>query len=209
MRKARSLQVLIVASLIAIFLLTAAAPAPLAVSTAAVQARSELVRLTVENRTSSPIFMRLQGPSLYFLRIEADGSEVFTVTRGEYESTITACGVTKTDTLDMSTPKRVVMPVCGGRAPAAQSAPQKVDLSDIFRIVPVTVINEADTQVLAVLTGAGTYVFLLNKDAERDVTIVKGDYDVKIYACRSVTTIEFSSYKNANLVLRCPQHYTD
>lgn len=153
--------------------------------------------------------MRLQGPSLYFLRIGADDTEVFTVQRGEYDSSMTICGVTKTETLDLTTQKRLVMPVCGGRAPAAQSAPQKVDLSNIFKIVPVTVINEADTQVLAILTGAGTYVFLLNRDAERDVTIAKGDYDVQIFACRAVTTIEFSSYKDAKLVLRCPQHYAD
>lgn len=209
MIKARSLHMLILVSLIAVTLATAAAPAPVSGLTAAVNARSEFVRLTVDNRTSGPMFLRLRGPGFYNLRVDAESSEVFTVRRGEYESSITVCGVTKSDDLDMSTQKKLVMPVCGGRAPAAQSAPRKVDLSEQFKIVPATVVNEADTQVLAVLTGAGTYVFLLDRDAERDVTIAKGDYDVTIYACRAVTTIEFSSYKNSKLVLRCPQHYTD
>lgn len=209
MTRARSLQILILVSLIAVFLVTAAAPAPASGLTAAVNARSEFVRLTVDNRTSGPIYLRLRGPAFYYLRVDAESSEVFTVKRGEYESSITVCGVTKTGDLDMSTQKKLVMPVCGGRAPAAQSASRKIDLSEQFKIVPATVINEADTQVLAVLTGAGTYVFLLDKDAERDVTIAKGDYDVKIYACRAVKTIEFSSYKNSKLVLRCPQHYSD
>ena len=209
MSKARSLHVIIFTSIIAVFLVTAASPAPASSLTAAVNARNEFVRLTVDNRTTGPLFMRLQGPAFYYLRVGAESSEVFTVKRGEYESTITVCGVTKSDDLDMSTQKKIVMPICGGRAPAAQSAPRKLDLSEQFTIVPAKVVNEADAQVLAVLTGAGTYVFLLNKDAERDVTIVKGDYDVKIYACRAVTTIEWSSYKNSKLVLRCPQHYTD
>ncbi len=209
MKKVRSLRIIVLASLIVTVLLTAAAPGPATISTPAVQARSELVRLTVVNRTESPIFLRLQGPAFYFLYVNGGESRVFTVKRGEYDSTFTACGVTTSETMDLTRQKKLIMPVCGGRAHAAQRTSTKVDLSEQIRIVSATIVNEADTQVLAILTGAATYVFLLDREAERDVTIAKGDYDVKIYACRAVTTIEFSSYKNSKLALRCPQHYTD
>lgn len=205
MSKARSLQILVAISLIATILLAAAAPLPVT----SVQAKSELVRLTLVNRTSSPIFLRLEGPAFYFLRVNADETEVYTVQRGSYTSSFTACGVTKKETLDMTSQKKLIMPVCGGRAHGAQSSPSKVDLSEQIKIVPFTIENDADTQVLAIMTGAATYVFLLDKDESKDYTIAKGDYDVKIFACRAVTTIEFSSYKDSKLVLRCPQHYTD
>jgi hypothetical protein len=202
MKKVWSLRTIVIISLVVAFLLSAAAPA-------AVQARSELVRLTVVNRTSGKIFLSLKGPAFYYLSVGADESEVFTVKRGTYTSSITACGVTSTDSLDMTSQKKLIMPVCGGRAHGAHGAATKVDLSEQIKIVPFTIINSSDTQLLAVLTGAGTYAFLLAKDEERDYTIAKGDYDVKIYACGAITTIEFSSYKNSKLDLRCPQHYTD
>lgn len=202
MKKVWSLRTIVILSLVMAFLLSAAAPA-------SVQARSELVRLTVVNRTSGNIFLSLKGPALYYLSVAADESEVFTVKRGTYTSSITACGVTATDSLDMTSQKKLIMPVCGGRAHGAHGAATKVDLAEQITIVPFTIINSSDTQLLAVLTGAGTYAFLLARDEERDYTIAKGDYDVKIYACGAITTIEFSSYKNSKLDLRCPQHYTD
>lgn len=202
MKNVWSLRTIVVLSLVAVFLLSAAAPAP-------VQARSELVRLTVVNRSSGNVFLSLKGPALYYLSVKEGESEVFTVERGTYTSSITACGVTSTDSLEMTSQKKLIMPVCGGRAHGAHGAATKVDLSEQIKIVPFTIINDSDTQLLAVLTGAATYVFLLDRDEERDYTIAKGDYDVKIYACRAVTTIQFSSYKNSKLDLRCPQHYTD
>lgn len=200
MKKVWSLRTIVILSLVAVFLFSAAAP---------VQARTELVRLTLVNRTSGNIYLSLKGPALYYLSVGAEESQVFTVKRGTYTSSITACGVTSTDSLDMTSQKKLIMPICGGRAHGAHGAATKVDLSEQITIVPFTIINSSDTQLLAVLTGAGTYAFLLARDEERDYTIAKGDYDVKIYACGAITTIEFSSYKNSKLDLRCPQHYTD
>ncbi|HZD57064.1 MAG TPA: hypothetical protein VE136_10095 [Anaerolineales bacterium] len=202
MKNAWPLRTIVILSLVVVFLLSAAAPA-------SVQARSELVRLTVINRSAGTVYLSLNGPALYYLSVKADESEVFTVQRGTYTSSITACGITSKDSLDITSHKKLIMPVCGGRAHGAHGAATKVDLSEQIKIVPFTIINDSDTQLLAVLTGAGTYAFLLDKDEERDYTIAKGDYDVKIYACRAVTTIEFSSYKDSKLDLRCPQHYTD
>lgn len=202
MKKAWTLRTIVILSLVAVFLLSSAAPTR-------VQARSELVRLTVINRSSGTVFFSLKGPALYYLTVKTGETEVFTVQRGTYTSSITACGITSTDSLDITSHKKLIMPVCGGRAHGAHGAATKVDLSEQIKIVPFTIINDSDTQLLAVLTGAGTYAFLLDKDEERDYTIAKGDYDVKIYACRAVTTIQFSSYKNSKLDLRCPQHYTD
>ncbi|MEJ2302388.1 MAG: hypothetical protein P8Y14_12760, partial [Anaerolineales bacterium] len=193
MKKVWSLRTIVILSLVAVFLFSAAAP---------VQARTELVRLTLVNRTSGNIYLSLKGPALYYLSVGAEESQVFTVKRGTYTSSITACGVTSTDSLDMTSQKKLIMPICGGRAHGAHGAATKVDLSEQIKIVPFTIINSSDTQLLAVLTGAGTYAFLLARDEERDYTIAKGDYDVKIYACGAITTIEFSSYKNSKLDLR-------
>ena len=148
MKKVWSLRTIVILSLVAVFLFSAAAP---------VQARTELVRLTLVNRTSGNIYLSLKGPALYYLSVGAEESQVFTVKRGTYTSSITACGVTSTDSLDMTSQKKLIMPVCGGRAHGAHGAATKVDLSEQIKIVPFTIINSSDTQLLAVLTG---WVFL-------------------------------------------------
>ena len=167
-------------------------------------ARSELVRLTLDNRTNGTLFLRLEGPAFYFLRVPGGEAEVFTVQRGVYTEMVTACGVTTKSTLDMSTQQKLVLPVCGGSARETAKAPSIGDLSTLVKVVRVSVINKASTQVLAILTGPQTYVFLLNKDETRQYTIAKGDYKVQIFACRSVTTKDFMSYKDAKLNLKCP-----
>ena len=167
-------------------------------------ARSELVRLTVDNRTNGTLFLRLEGPAFYFLRVPSGESEVFTVQRGLYTETVTACGVATKSTLDMSTQQKLVLPVCGGSARETAKAPGITDLSTLVKVVKVSVINEASTQVLAILTGPETYVFLINKDVTKQYTVAKGDYKVSTYACSSVGTKDWMSYKNAKLVLKCP-----
>ncbi len=106
------IKLLVMFALILALALSAAVPGT-------VQAQSDLVRLTVENKTSSIMYMWLTGPGIYYLRIPAGETAVYTVERGEYNYKQYACGATTQSIVDLSTQQKLIMPICGGRAVTA------------------------------------------------------------------------------------------
>ena len=188
---------LILLAMVLALAISAAAPG-------AARAQTDLVRLTVENRTSSVMYLYLTGPNIYNLRIEAEETAIYTVERGEYNYRQYACGATTQSVLDLSTQQKLIMPVCGGRAVTEGNAPGTVDLSEELKIVSFSLTNDTNTNLLAIFTGASTYVFLLDPDETKDYTIAKGEYDIQYFACGGVKTVAFESYKGSKLKLACP-----
>lgn len=190
-------KLLVMVALILALALSAALPG-------VVRAQSDLVRLTVENRTSGVMYLWLTGPGVYYLSIPAGETAVYTVERGEYNYRQHACGANTQSVVDLSTQQRLIMPVCGGRAVTAGKAPGKVDLSAELKIVDFSLTNDSNTRLLAIFTGASTYVFQLERDETKDYTIAKGEYKVQYFACGGVKTINFLSHKGSELSLDCP-----
>ncbi len=191
--------------LIASIFLTAAAPMALQISPASSQSGVDLVRLTIVNKTTKTLYLKLQGPYFYYLSVKGGESGLFTVKRGTYSSTVYACGVSSSDTIDLTRQKTLIMPICGGNArTAAKTSAQNIDLSTQIKVVTFSLTNNSNTRLLAIFTGAATYVFTLEKGESKDYTIARGIYSVHYYACGSSKTLDFESYKGSKLNLKCP-----
>jgi hypothetical protein len=195
--------VLFVGILMGIFS-TAAVPVPSRSSSFAIAEKSELVALTVENRSSGIMYLWLDGVAFYYLTIGPGETKLFTVERGEYYQKVRACGDTAESIVDITKRTRMIMPVCGGHASQAATSPYVVDISEIIKIVKVTVENESDTRLLAILTGPSTYVFLIDEGESKDYTIAKGEYSVQYFACGRVGYEDYSAYHGSKLSLSCP-----
>ncbi len=202
MKKTWSLRIAVLFTIIGSLLLSAAAPMPVRVSSLA---ENDDVRLTIQNRSLKGISLRLSGPAYYFFSVPGEETSVFTVARGTYKYTLYGCGSTSTAKLDMSRQKILVMPICGGAATYTQKHPNTIDLSKTLKVVLVTIENKSTTNMLAIFTGASTYVFSLKKNQSKDVSIARGDYKIKYYACGTVTTRSFYANKGSSLTLRCPK----
>lgn len=187
--------------LAAILLVVAAGPVP---TQAAVEQQVSLVQLVVRNRTDKPIHLRLEGPRIYILSVPAETRQTFSVERGEYTYWATACGITAKSTLNMTSKKTLIMPVCGGNIKRANPKVNKLDLSNEIKPVAVKLENEARTRVLAILTGPETYVFTLQVGDENKYTIQRGEYDIRYFACGGVGNRTWVANKGYTLTFECP-----
>lgn len=198
MKKTR--KILLIALLIAI-LVPAGLPAPVQ---AAAEPAQTLVRFTVVNKSTSELSFRLEGPQIYTLRVGAESTKTFTLERGEYTYWVQGCGmIVVSDKIDLTTNKRMVMPVCGGRARQAARAENSIDLSEKMKLVKIEVVNDTGTTALAILTGPSAYVFRQTRNQDKFYTVAKGSYDVVFYACGTRQTRHFEAYKGQVLKLEC------
>jgi hypothetical protein len=206
MKEKLSWRILLIVGISAALLLTAAAPFPSRAFGATLQATSDLVRVTVDNRTEGTIRIILLGDDAVCRMIvgpEAVG--MYTVQRGTYEKWVTACGVTvKDEDFEITRHTRMIMPICGANANQAARG-SAVDLSDQIKIVPISIENDSSTDMLVIMTGPATYVLQVREDAENDYTVVRGTYDVQYYACGRVGSRSFAADKDKVLELRCPR----
>jgi hypothetical protein len=203
MKKIRSSKVLILLAVMVVLLLTAASPGPR--TTSSVAAAQDLIRLTVDNKSSGPVYIRLEGEAYYYLSVGSEKEAFYTIKPGEYTQTVTACGDTvEEEEVEITRNTRMVMPECGSRAKPNLPDQGKVDLSELIKIVEITVENKSDTNMLVILEGPATYVLSLEEDDENDYTVAKGDYDVTYFACGRMDTRNFSAFKNKVLTLDCP-----
>lgn len=187
-------------------LLTAAAPAPLTSNSAAALQAGDLVRLTVENRTDKPIKLWLSGPAFYYLTVPAESTEVFTPKRGEYDYSLSACGITVRETIDLSKNGRIIQPICGIGRGLAAPAPNTVNMGVVAKLVKVTFTNDTNGTIMLILTGPATYVFTMAKDEKTDYSVRRGDYDVHLiaYSCPLVTDTTFIARANYKKTFKCP-----
>ena len=205
MKEKLSWRILLIVGISAALLLTAAAPFPARASGTTLLATSNLVRLTLDNRTDGTISVTLFGESVYRLIAGPGEVEVYTVQPGTYEKWVSACGnFVKEEDFEITRHTRMIMPVCGANAHQAAKSETTIDLSEQIKIVPITVENNSRTNLLAILTGPGTYVFTFEKGQEKDYTVIRGTYSVKYYACGKSATRSFHADKNKVLELKCP-----
>ncbi len=205
MEKNRSMRILIVISLIIMVFLTAAVPLPKSTTVAATNQKSDLVALKIQNDSSSTAYIWLDGDSFYYFVVKPEETKTFTVLRGEYFKDVSYCGARDSSIIDLTRHTKLLMPVCGANSRQTPSSPHVVNITNTIKIVKVTLTNEADSRVLAILTGPSTYVFSLDKDATQDYTIAKGDYEVQYFACGSYSEKEWSAYHNSLLKFKCPK----
>lgn len=205
MIRKRSLRGLIMANILILVLMSAAVPLPNSVSLASTSEKSDLVALKVENDSTSYAYLWLDGPSFYYLVVKPGETKTFTVMRGEYSKDVSYCGARDSSIIDITKQTRLIMPVCGANTRQLSSSPHIVNITNTIKIVKVTVTNDSESRVLAILTGPSTYVFSLDKDVSKDYTIAKGDYEVQYYACGKYGVREFSAYHNGVLKLKCPK----
>jgi hypothetical protein len=185
--------------------LTAAVPLPNSTAVAATNQKSDLVALKIQNDSSSTAYIWLDGTSFYYFVVKPEETKTFTVLRGEYFKDVSYCGARDSSIIDLTRHTKLLMPVCGVNSRQSPSSPHVVNITNTIKIVKVTLTNEADSRVLAILTGPSTYVFSLDKDATQDYTIAKGDYEVQYFACGSYSEKEWSAYHNSLLKFKCPK----
>ena len=201
-----SLRFALLLGLASIILLTAAVPFPGRGVSFATAEPEDLVRLTVENRTTNYMYMWLSGPQFYYFVIKPESTSYFTIESGSYRQTVRACGDTASKSVVIKTHTRMIMPMCGANAKNATGTGAAVyDLSTLIKIVRVTVVNESDTNLVAILTGPATYVFTVYEDDENVYTIAKGKYQVRYWACGEYATRTWTAYSDARLKLECPK----
>jgi len=205
MIRKRSLRGVIMANILILVLMSAAVPLPNSVSLASTSEKSDLVALKVENDSTSYAYLWLNGPSFYYLVVKPGETKTFTVMRGEYFKDVSYCGARDSSIIDITKQTRLIMPVCGANTRQLSSSPHIVNITNTIKIVKVTVTNDSESRVLAILTGPSTYVFSLDKDVSKDYTIAKGDYEVQYFACGKYGVREFSAYHNGVLKLKCPK----
>lgn len=190
----------LVGMLLVLVLVVTALPVP----AQAAQTGADLVRFTVVNRSTNILSFRLEGERIYTLKVDAESTKVFTVERGEYTYWVQGCGnVVVSDEIDLRKNKKMVMPVCGGRARKAASGGNTIDLSSQIKLVRIEVENDTGRSMLAILTGPSSYALRLQKDQDRFFTVAKGEYDVVLYACGTRFTRKFDAYKGQVLEVDC------
>jgi hypothetical protein len=200
----KTMHMLIVVNLIVLVLITAAVPLPRSSSVASSSENSDLVSLKIVNQSSGYVYLWLNGPSFYYLAVKPGETKTYTVMRGEYFKDVSYCGARDSSIIDLTKYTKLLMPMCGANTRQSPSSPHVVNITNTIKIVKVTVKNEADSRVLAILTGPSTYVFSLDKEDSKDYTIAKGDYEVEYYACGKYGVREFSAFFNSVLKLKCP-----
>jgi hypothetical protein len=200
----KTMHMLIVVNLIVLVLITAAVPLPRSSSVASSSENSDLVSLKIVNQSSGYVYLWLNGPSFYYLAVKPGETKTYTVMRGEYFKDVSYCGARDSSIIDLTKHTKLLMPMCGANTRQSPSSPHVVNITNTIKIVKVTVKNEADSRVLAILTGPSTYVFSLDKEDSKDYTIAKGDYEVEYYACGKYGVREFSAFFNSVLKLKCP-----
>jgi hypothetical protein len=168
------------------------------------QASTRTITLTIDNRNSSGITLILSGPYRYNLAVAGETSESFTINHGTYKYTIKGCGMTVKNEIELKRDTIMINPVCGGKIRTIPADRSKIDLSNDIRVVPVRITSELTYKTFVILTGPSTYVFTLKPDQELNVTIGKGLYEVRYYACGVNIKRQFQAYKNAKLRLYCP-----
>lgn len=204
MQKKWSPKVIILFSIIFSLFLTAAIPTPFQSALAGINEKQSQLRLTVENKTTNYLYLKLDGDVDYWFSVKAKDEEIFAVNRGVYNLTVYACGSYGKMSLDMRSKKTLIMPVCGGNAKTAAKGAGVVDLSTLIKIVKVSFTNKALTDMLVILTGRSTYVFTLKKGKTYSYTIAKGHYTLEYWACSRSAIRSYNASKGKTLTLTCP-----
>lgn len=196
MKNYRSIRNLFNIGILVVFMFSSLIPATVTLAAPA------QARLTVTNRSSKVLKLWLSGPAIYRISVPSGQTKTYAVNRGMYKFTASGCGMTATGKLDMSINKTLVMPVCGGRI--SVNSPHTEDLGQVLKVVKIEVQNKSKGVATAVFKGPSVYMFTLQKNADKDYTVAKGDYKVTVYACGQTFKRNFRADKGKKFVITCP-----
>jgi len=108
--------------------------AALAISVISASAASDLVGLTIKNKTDGVVWVSLLSSDnvyVYWLEVPAGETRSYTVPRDIYSHTTVACGDTATGTVDIRKITTLVFTHCEGKPPnAGERSIEKIHLYD-------------------------------------------------------------------------------
>ena len=106
----------------------------LAVSVISASAASDLVGLTIKNKTDGVVWLSLLSPDnvyVYWLEVPAGETKSYTVPRAVYSHTTVVCGKTATGSVDIRKLTTLVFTHCEGKPPnAGERSIEKIHLFD-------------------------------------------------------------------------------
>jgi len=108
--------------------------AALAISVISASAASDLVGLTIKNKTDGVVWVSLLSPDnvyVYWLEVPAGETNSYTVPRAVYSHITVACGKTATGSVDIRKLTTLVFTHCEGKPPnAGERSIEKIHLFD-------------------------------------------------------------------------------
>ena len=108
--------------------------AALAISVFSASAASDLVGLTIKNKTDGVVWLSLLAPdnsNVYWLEVPAGETKSYTVPRAVYSHITVACGETATGSVDIRKLTTLVFTHCEGKPPnAGERSIEKVHFYD-------------------------------------------------------------------------------
>ena len=204
MKNIRMLRIAVLAFAVAT-LLTLSAAAPFPPQLASANAQDDLVRFTIVNQGDKPIYLWMNGPAYYYLTVEAGTAKIFTPKRGVYSYTITQCGLSTQSTLDLTAHKKMIVPACGYRGGKETKGSNRVDASELIKLMRVNFKNETTGYITIILDGPADFVFVIPKGETKTYTIPKGHYTYTLYACGSIGSGNFYALRqNKTKEFGCP-----
>lgn len=174
---------------------------------AAPQTQSDLVSLTIENRSNDYVTYQLQGTQhqFYYLTVKPYSNGNFTILRGSYTQKFYSCGAFVNTNLDLTKKQAIVVPPCGEKAYKVDKLSHlKVDGGQLIKLVKVTFTNETKVNLTLILSGTSNYVFFIKAGEEVSYTIAKGDYKIQQWGCTYFKDFNFYPYANKEKELTCP-----
>lgn len=168
--------------------------------------QSDLIRLTIDNRSEKLLTVILEGSKRYLFYVNSDTEKTFTPERGEYRYTITACGVTVKGKMDLTTNKKIVMPPCSNGLGGKGNNPNRINLSEKIKLVKMSIKNETGGYIRLVLTGPNTHVWEFKTGETKKLSLARGTYTYTVYGCggtfESRKPVKVST--NTVLSIKCP-----
>jgi hypothetical protein len=162
--------------------------------------------LKIENRSAKPVYLWLSGPDYYYFSVAANTTATYTPFKGIYEMTLYSCSLYAYETLDLTRQNnQIIVPDCGEKDGPGTNQPNTTDSSDLLRLVAVDLVNETGGSIFLILSGPAPYVFVIPADDTKEVTIPKGVYSYRLWACGKYETGSFLAYANSTKKFDCPK----
>lgn len=167
--------------------------------------QSELVAITITNKSNDYATLKLTGPAFYYLMVKPNTTTTYTILRGDYTQKFYSCGTFVDPNLDLTKKQSIYVPPCGEKAFAVdKSASNKVDAGQLIRLVKVNFENTTKYNLVLVLRGPSQYVFFIRSGEEVSYTISKGDYQVTQWGCPTVKNFNYYPFAHKETDLTCP-----
>lgn len=150
----------------------------------------DLTRFNMKNESDQPVYLYLTGDDgqFYYFYELAGETKVYTPERGEYSYTMTTCGATTTGEIDLTSYKTdFVVPACGYKNAEEGEGVYTFNAAKEVKLVNATLVNDSKDDFIAIMTGPSNYVFSLDPNQTKDITIPQGMYAYTLHICGAVT----------------------